>query len=126
MLQCADTPLAAAPASYPPPRRQLFTGTASEKRVVEELMGYSDYSLHAFCYNSGPAFAEYRLNTKHLMTSTKFEFLARLLPKLKVRAAGLFWAGRWRGILGQWGSSKTSAGGSCVLGTAGTQCWPSP
>lgn len=47
-------------------------------------MGYSDYSLHAFCYNSGSAFAEYRLNSTHLLTSTKFRYLAQLLPRLKV------------------------------------------
>lgn len=67
-----------------PLRRQLFTGATSQKRVTEELMGYSDYSLHAFCYNSGSAFAEYRLNSTHLLTSTKFRYLAQLLPRLKV------------------------------------------
>ena len=66
-------------------------------------MGYSDYSLHAFCYNSGPAFAEHRLNTSHLMASTKFQFLAQLLPKLKARRGG---AGRPAGS----GPPATAAG----------------
>lgn len=42
------------------PSRQMFGPTATERRVREELLGYSDFSLHAFCYNGGPEFAGYK------------------------------------------------------------------
>lgn len=78
---------------------KLFTGTASEKRVVEELMSYSDYSLHAFCYNGGPAFTDYRLTSTHLLTSTKFKFLARLLPELKAAGSRPLIFSQWTAVL---------------------------
>jgi len=43
-------------------------------------MNYSDFSLHAFCYNAGPDFAGFRLNQSHMMASAKFRFLARMYP----------------------------------------------
>ncbi|GAB4819342.1 hypothetical protein N2152v2_006388 [Parachlorella kessleri] len=78
---------------------KLFTGTASLKRVIEELTGYSDYSLHAFCYNSGPLFADYRLNTAHLLASTKFKFLADILPKLKEAGSRPLIFSQWTAVL---------------------------
>ena len=67
--------------------------------MQEELAGYSDYSLHAFCYNSGPEFASYRLNATHLMTSTKFRFLADVLPKLKAQGSRPLIFSQWTAVL---------------------------
>jgi hypothetical protein len=99
------SPVTLAPPCAATPRRKLFTGTASLKRVIEELMGYSDYSLHAFCYNSGAMFTEYRLSSAQLLASTKFKFLAELLPKLKVGGeGGARHSGSW--LAGQVAESK--------------------
>jgi SWI/SNF-related matrix-associated actin-dependent regulator 1 of chromatin subfamily A len=85
---CSPTP---PPRGPPPPthtththhRRSLFGGAATEKRVREELLSYSDFSLHAFCYNAGPEFAQFRLNQSHMMASAKFRFLERLLKQVQ-------------------------------------------
>jgi SNF2 family DNA or RNA helicase len=77
----------------------LFSGNATLRRVTDELMAYSDYSLHAFCYNSGPEFFNYRLNSTHLMTSTKFRFLAELLPKLKENKSRPLIFSQWTAVL---------------------------
>jgi len=77
----------------------LFSGNATLRRVTDELMAYSDYSLHAFCYNSGPEFLNYRLNATHLMTSTKFRFLADLLPKLKENKSRPLIFSQWTAVL---------------------------
>lgn len=60
----------------------------------EELLGYSDFSLHAFCYNAGPDFAHWRLNQSHMMASTKFRFLQKLLTEVRRQAPGGWLAGR--------------------------------
>ena len=78
---------------------QLFSGNATLRRVTDELMSYSDYSLHAFCYNSGPEFLQYRLNRTHLMTSTKFKFLGDLLPKLKEAGSRPLIFSQWTAVL---------------------------
>ena len=31
----------------------MFGGTASEERIREEMLGYSDYQIHRFCLSSG-------------------------------------------------------------------------
>lgn len=77
----------------------LFSGNATLRRVTDELMAYSDYSLHAFCYNSGPEFLNYRLNATHLMTSTKFQFLADLLPRLKENKSRPLIFSQWTAVL---------------------------
>ena len=33
--------------------RGMFGGTASEERIREEMLGYSDYQIHRFCLGSG-------------------------------------------------------------------------
>lgn len=87
--------LSNSPASPPPSvRSALFGGAATEKRVREELMNYSDFSLHAFCYNAGPDFASFRLNQSHMMASTKFRFLAKLLKEVRAGRGGAA-AVRW-------------------------------
>ena len=77
----------------------LFSGTATLKKVTEELMGYSDFSLHAFCYGAGPDFAMHKLNDSHMMTSTKFRFLAELLPKLKESGSRPLIFSQWTAVL---------------------------
>ena len=77
----------------------LFSGNVTLRRVTEELMAYSDYSLHAFCYNSGPEFQTYRLNTTHLMHSAKFQFLSTLLPKLKAAGSRPLIFSQWTAVL---------------------------
>lgn len=62
-------------------------------------MNYSDFSLHAFCYNHGPDFARWRLNTSHLMSSAKFEFLAKLLPELKAKGSRPLIFSQWTALL---------------------------
>lgn len=57
----------------------------------EELLGYSDFSLHAFCYNAGPDFAHWRLNQSHMMASTKFRFLQKLLTEVGGALGFPFW-----------------------------------
>lgn len=92
---CKATPAAATlPRLF---RSALFGGAATEKRVREELMNYSDFSLHAFCYNAGPDFASFRLNQSHMMASAKFRFLAKLLKEVRRVEAELPqapWSGR--------------------------------
>jgi superfamily II DNA/RNA helicase len=89
------------PRRPPPPalRRQLFSGNATLRKVREELADYSDYSLHAFCYNAGPEFAAHRLTTAHLMASTKFRFLADILPKLKEAGSRPLIFSQWTAVL---------------------------
>ena len=77
----------------------LFSGNATLKRVTEELMGYSDFSLHAFCYGAGPDFEVHRLNSVHLMTSAKFRFLSDLLPKLKEAGSRPLIFSQWTAVL---------------------------
>lgn len=72
-------------------------------------MNYSDFSLHAFCYNAGPDFASFRLNQSHMMASTKFRFLAKLLKEVRRLGRGVGcrlncsrrqgWAGRRTAVL---------------------------
>ncbi len=31
----------------------MFGGAASEERIREEMLGYSDYQIHRFCLGSG-------------------------------------------------------------------------
>lgn len=77
----------------------LFSGNATLKKVTDELMGYSDFSLHAFCYGAGPDFAMHKLNDSHMMTSTKFRFLADLLPKLKANGSRPLIFSQWTAVL---------------------------
>ncbi len=77
----------------------LFGGNATLRRVTDELMNYSDYSLHAFCYNAGPAFVPYRLNATHLMTSAKFMRLAELLPRLREAGSRPLIFSQWTAVL---------------------------
>ncbi|PSC69740.1 CHROMATIN REMODELING 19 [Micractinium conductrix] len=79
--------------------KSLFGGAATEKRVREELQGYSDFSLHAFCYNAGPDFATYRLDQSHMMASTKFRYLAKLLKKLKDAGSRPLIFSQWTAVL---------------------------
>jgi SWI/SNF-related matrix-associated actin-dependent regulator of chromatin subfamily A containing DEAD/H box 1 len=78
---------------------ELFGGGATPKRVFDELLGYSDFSLHAFCYNHGPSFEQFRLNRTHLMTSAKFRFLEDLLPKLKEAGSRPLIFSQWTAVL---------------------------
>lgn len=78
---------------------ELFSGQATLRRVTEELLSYSDYSLHAFCYNSGPEFDSYRLDTSHLFSSAKFRFLKDLLPKLKAAGSRPLVFSQWTAVL---------------------------
>jgi len=78
---------------------ELFSGQATLRRVTEELLSYSDYSLHAFCYNSGPEFDSYRLTTSHLFSSAKFRFLKELLPKLKAAGSRPLVFSQWTAVL---------------------------
>lgn len=77
----------------------IFTGNVTLKRVHEELLTYSDFSLHAFCYNHGPDFAPLRLDPHALMHSTKFCFLAQLLPELKARGSRPLIFSQWTAVL---------------------------
>lgn len=77
----------------------LFSGNATLKKVTEELLTYSDFSLHAFCYGAGPDFEMHKLDSKHLMTSAKFEFLAELLPKLKESGSRPLIFSQWTSVL---------------------------
>jgi SWI/SNF-related matrix-associated actin-dependent regulator 1 of chromatin subfamily A len=78
---------------------ELFSGAATERRVLEELESYSDYSLHAFCYNAGPAFARWRLGPADLLSSAKFRFLAELLPRLKAAGSRPLIFSQWTSVL---------------------------
>ncbi|KDD72906.1 SNF2 family domain-containing protein, partial [Helicosporidium sp. ATCC 50920] len=79
--------------------RALFSGNATPKRVREELLSYSDYSLHAFCYNAGPDFAEFLLSSEQLHSSSKFVFLAKLLPRLKAAGSRPLIFSQWTAVL---------------------------
>ena len=77
----------------------LFSGNATARRVHEELSTYSDYSLHAFCYNAGPAFSQYLLPVSNLFTSTKFQFMRELLPRLKAAGSRPLIFSQWTAVL---------------------------
>ncbi|KAI3428839.1 hypothetical protein D9Q98_007656 [Chlorella vulgaris] len=79
--------------------RQLFGGAATERRVRDELLNYSDFSLHAFCYSAGPDFAQFRLSQQHMMASTKFRFLEALLTKLKSVGSRPLIFSQWTAVL---------------------------
>lgn len=79
--------------------RSLFGGAATEKRVREELASYSDFSLHAFCYNAGPDFAHWRLNQSHMMASTKFRYMKALLTDLKSKGSRPLIFSQWTAVL---------------------------
>ena len=92
LLPHSHTPLSlpcpALPRPAPPPTgRQLFGAAATERRVRDELLGYSDFSLHAFCYGAGPEFTQFRLDQEAMMASTKFVFLKKLLLQVPGRGA---------------------------------------
>jgi len=78
---------------------RLFSGNVSLKKVEEELMGYSDYALHAFCHSAGPDFEMHRLDLEHMMSSCKFRFLADLLPKLKAAGSRPLIFSQWTSVL---------------------------
>lgn len=78
---------------------EIFSGNATLRRIKDELLSYSDYSLHAFCYNGGPRLAPFRLNSTHLMSSTKFRYLAELLPKLKEKGSRPLIFSQWTSVL---------------------------
>jgi SWI/SNF-related matrix-associated actin-dependent regulator 1 of chromatin subfamily A len=77
----------------------LFSGNATLKRVTDELLGYSDFGLHAFCYGAGPDFEGHRLSSIHLLSSTKFRFLADLLPRLKEEGSRPLIFSQWTAVL---------------------------
>lgn len=77
----------------------LFSGNATLRKVTDELMTYSDFSLHAFCYGAGPDFEMHRLSSKHLMTSSKFKFLEELLPKLNENGSRPLIFSQWTAVL---------------------------
>lgn len=70
-------------------RRGIFGDTCTLGRVQEELLSYSDFSLHRFALNQGTRFADFLLSPEHLMDSAKSRALSELLPKLRVGASGL-------------------------------------
>lgn len=67
--------------------RGLFGEQCTLARVHEELLGYSDYSLHSFALQHPKRFGSFALDAKHVMDSGKFRTLAELLPRLQVCAA---------------------------------------
>ena len=77
----------------------LFSGNATLKRVTDELLSYSDYSLHAFCYNAGVAFHQWKLPTSAMMSSGKFQFLGELLQQLKEQGSRPLIFSQWTSIL---------------------------
>lgn len=64
--------------------RDIFGGQATEAKVLAELHKYSDYELHSLSLSNGGPFTKFLLEEKHLYSSAKCCFLAKLLPELKV------------------------------------------
>jgi SNF2 family DNA or RNA helicase len=80
--------------------RQLFSGgNVTLKKIQDELLSYSDYSLHAFCYNGGVDFDPWRLPTSAMLSSSKFQFLQDLLPKLKAAGSRPLIFSQWTSVL---------------------------
>ncbi len=77
----------------------LFSGDVTLKKVYDELLTYSDYGIHAFCYGAGPEFAMHKLTTEHMMASCKFRFLSVLLPKLKEAGSRPLIFSQWTSML---------------------------
>ncbi len=76
-----------------------FSGDVTFKKVFDELLTYSDYAIHAFCYGAGPDFAMHTLTQEHMMASCKFRFLAVLLPKLKEAGSRPLIFSQWTSML---------------------------
>lgn len=80
--------------------RQLFSGgNVTLQKIQDELLSYSDYSLHAFCYNGGSEFEPWRLSTPAMLSSSKFQFLQDLLPKLKAAGSRPLIFSQWTSVL---------------------------
>ena len=71
-------------------------------RVLEELEGYSDFSLHELCekYSScSRAIAAFALPRDVVMRSGKFDFLKRELPRLYAQGRRVLIFSQWTSIL---------------------------
>lgn len=67
--------------------RDIFGGQATEAKILAELHGYSDFELHSLSLSNGGPFTKFLLEEKHLCSSAKCCFLAKLLPELNVSPA---------------------------------------
>lgn len=66
-------------------RRQVFGGNATKDKVREELMTYSDYSLHAFALGNKKHFQKYVLPQDAVFDSAKCCRLRDMLLELKAK-----------------------------------------
>ncbi|KAK9819591.1 hypothetical protein WJX72_000080 [[Myrmecia] bisecta] len=79
--------------------RGVFGGGAGQERVREELLGYSDFSLHAFALANGRAFRKFLLDPSHALASGKCRLLAKLLPELQERGSRPLIFSQWTAVL---------------------------
>ena len=67
--------------------RQVFGGNATKDKVREELMTYSDYSLHAFALGNKKHFQKYVLPQDAVFDSAKCCRLRDMLLELKSKGS---------------------------------------
>lgn len=65
--------------------RQLFGGDGGQARVLDELMGYSDYKLHDFALQNG--LTKFQLPDDAVLASGKCGLLVELLADLQASTA---------------------------------------
>ena len=87
--------------------RQVFGGNATKDKVREELMTYSDYSLHAFALGNKKHFQKYVLPQDAVYDSAKCCRLRDMLLELKAKGS------RWE--------MEVSFAVSCAVNVAETE-----
>ncbi|KAL9241724.1 hypothetical protein vseg_015800 [Gypsophila vaccaria] len=79
--------------------RGVFGHECTLEKVVEELKGYSDFSLHMLLYNTGIKDSKGILPEKEVMGSAKCKALAKLLPSLKRGGHRVLIFSQWTSML---------------------------
>uniref|UniRef100_A0A7C8Z6E4 Protein CHROMATIN REMODELING 19 n=1 Tax=Opuntia streptacantha TaxID=393608 RepID=A0A7C8Z6E4_OPUST len=77
----------------------VFGYECTVDRVIEEMKGYSDFSIHRLLYNHGIDDAKGFLPNYQVMESAKCQALARLLPSLKEDGHRVLIFSQWTSML---------------------------
>lgn len=81
-------------------RRGDFGVDASQQQVEEELSGWSDYALHHLCVTSTDRKLQgLQLESSVMLTSAKFQLLAKLLPELQGAGSRPLIFSQWTSVL---------------------------
>ncbi|CAI5531574.1 unnamed protein product [Closterium sp. Naga37s-1] len=79
--------------------RGVFGGECTRQRVVEELRGYSDFTLNQLCAAHSDALSRFLLSRDQFFHSCKCQALSTLLPKLKSDGHRVLLFSQWTAVL---------------------------